>query len=348
VTAKQLERRRLRLGDILLEKSGGGPKQPVGRVVFVDEELEDAVCANFVQLVRADPELVEPRYLFYLFWLSHLSGESLQFQAATTGIRNLRTKDYLARKVALPSLETQRRAVAVLDGMYDTSRAAARVAASAEEVYLASLRERFDALTSRGQSVSLGDVAELTLGKMLSGVSKTGVDEFPYLRNADVQWDALRFSDIKTMNFSPEQQEKFSLHAGDVLVCEGGEVGRSAVVEADLDGIFYQKALHRVRVGDSLLPRFFMHYMRYCSLTGRFAALSSQLTIAHLTQEKLQRLDVPVAALAEQDALVAMLDSAMASARAAAQTARCANALRASAAKEFLPGELSLTALACA
>ncbi len=102
VTKKQLASRQLQHGDILLEKSGGGPKQPVGRVIFIDTEFDESVCANFVQLVRPNPNKVVSKFLFMLMWLKHSIGETLSFQSQTTGIRNLRTTDYLDQLVVIP------------------------------------------------------------------------------------------------------------------------------------------------------------------------------------------------------------------------------------------------------
>jgi hypothetical protein len=115
VTERQLARRQLRPDDILLEKSGGGPQQPVGRVCLVDAVDGPAVCSNFVQLVRPDPLRVEPRFLFYMMWFWHQQGTTLEYQAATTGIRNLRTKDYLARPVRVPPRHVQQRVVELVE-----------------------------------------------------------------------------------------------------------------------------------------------------------------------------------------------------------------------------------------
>ena len=118
VTRKQLAGRELQQGDILLEKSGGGPKQPVGRVLFIGQEMPQTVCANFVQLIRCNGERAEPRFLFLRLWLDHLTGLTQAFQAATTGIRNLRTKDYLLREIAVPPIEEQKRIVDLI-GSFD-------------------------------------------------------------------------------------------------------------------------------------------------------------------------------------------------------------------------------------
>ncbi len=115
IKQSQLNSRELRPNDILLEKSGGGPDQPVGRVVFVNSKIpQKTVCSNFVQLIRPNPELVEPLYLFQVMWRWHLVNRTLEFQAQTTGIRNLRTPDYMQQIIQLPPLIEQRRIVGLI------------------------------------------------------------------------------------------------------------------------------------------------------------------------------------------------------------------------------------------
>lgn len=115
IKRSQLKSRELGHGDILLEKSGGGPDQPVGRVVFVTSKIPPrTVCSNFVQLIRPNRELVDPLFLFHLMWRWHAINRTLEFQAQTTGIRNLRTPDYLEQVVQLPPLLEQRRIVALI------------------------------------------------------------------------------------------------------------------------------------------------------------------------------------------------------------------------------------------
>ena len=115
IKRSQLKSRELSHGDILLEKSGGGPDQPVGRVVFVTSKIPPrTVCSNFVQLIRPNRELVDPLFLFHLMWRWHSINRTLEFQAQTTGIRNLRTPDYLEQVVQLPPLLEQSRIVALI------------------------------------------------------------------------------------------------------------------------------------------------------------------------------------------------------------------------------------------
>ena len=142
VTARQLASRQLAPGDILLEKSGGGPKQPVGRVVFVENPVDPTVCANFVQLVRPNPTRINPRYLFFRMWHWHSAGRTLEYQSQTTGIRNLRTKDYLAQSIVLPAIDEQDAFVALLlaaVGMAYTASDGAEASSSVRSSLLADL-----------------------------------------------------------------------------------------------------------------------------------------------------------------------------------------------------------------
>ncbi|WP_121180274.1 restriction endonuclease subunit S [Nocardiopsis sp. Huas11] len=121
VPASQFRSRQLAAGDILVEKSGGTPTRSVGRVVQVSPEdlYRPTIGANFLQLLRADPSKVSPRYLFWILWASHRRGDGFDFQRASTNIRNLQTKAYLARGVDLPQRDTQEEIASTLNGLLD-------------------------------------------------------------------------------------------------------------------------------------------------------------------------------------------------------------------------------------
>ncbi len=151
ITARQLSSRSLRRGDVLLEKSGGGPKQPVGRVVWVDEDRPDAVCANFIQLVRPSSDRVDPRYLFLRLWNLHRTGRTLPLQTQTTGIRNLRTKEYLSQPFAIPEPHYQTELASTMDALIEAARSAEQVRAVVE-----GLRAAIVARTLSGDAISEG------------------------------------------------------------------------------------------------------------------------------------------------------------------------------------------------
>ena len=88
---------------------------------------------------------------------------------------------------------------------------------------------------------------DVQLGKMLSAEASAGADQRPYLRNVNVQWDRIEVVELATMEFDEADRRRFALRPGDLLVCEGGEVGRAAIWHGELEECYFQKALHRIR-----------------------------------------------------------------------------------------------------
>ena len=150
---------------------------------------------------------------------------------------------------------------------------------------------------------------EVALGKMLDAKRVTGESSGRYLRNVDVQWDQVNVTDLPEMDFAPSERNRYLLRPGDLLVCEGGEVGRTAIWRAELDECFYQKAIHRVRPSsDSEIPRFFFYLMYVLASRGVFAAGGNPNTIGHLTAVQLRHYRVPFPTTAEQRAIADFLD----------------------------------------
>ena len=120
VEAKKLAKRRLQFGDIILEKSGGGPKQPVGRVALFDKEDGDYSFSNFTAALRVlDPRELDFRFLHRFLHWTYLSGVTEGMQSHSTGIRNLDGDAYKAIKISFPRLPEQRRIVGILDEAFE-------------------------------------------------------------------------------------------------------------------------------------------------------------------------------------------------------------------------------------
>lgn len=108
----------------------------------------------------------------------------------------------------------------------------------------------------------VGDLFDVQLGKMLNQVATEKNPQFPYLGNSNVKWGRFDLSDLKKMHFSEKEIEKFTLKYGDIVMCEGGEVGRCAIWKDSDSTIFYQKALHRLRSRGRIEPEFFQSFMQ--------------------------------------------------------------------------------------
>jgi type I restriction enzyme, S subunit len=150
---------------------------------------------------------------------------------------------------------------------------------------------------------------EVALGKMLDEKKITGRSLASYLRNVDVQWGSINVVDLPQMDFGDVDEERYGLLPGDLLTCEGGEVGRSAIWTGNLQPCFYQKALHRIRartIEDT--TRFLFYVFRAAADQRVFTASEGRSTIAHLTAEALRRYVLPFPPVSEQEAISDFLD----------------------------------------
>lgn len=149
----------LRPGDILLEKSGGGPAQPVGRVCLFKGDSESHSFGNFIARLRPKPEVMS-EYLFYFLWRFHAIGMTSHYQKQTTGIRNLEFKRYLGIEVPVAPLDEQRRIVDFLSRAEGIVRLRREAQKKAAELVPAIFLEMFGdlAATPKGwRKIKLGD-----------------------------------------------------------------------------------------------------------------------------------------------------------------------------------------------
>jgi type I restriction enzyme, S subunit len=159
--------------------------------------------------------------------------------------------------------------------------------------------------------VSVADVAEARLGKMLDRSKNKGVPR-RYLRNASVRWFDFDLSDILEMRFEDSELAEFELRAGDVLICEGGEPGRAAVWDEREPNIYFQKAIHRVRFDQLVDPHYFVNALRASADDGRLAEFFTGVGIKHLTGKGLEQYVFPLPPLDEQRRIVTKLQELMA------------------------------------
>lgn len=150
----------------------------------------------------------------------------------------------------------------------------------------------------------------IELGKMLDESRISGKYLIPYLRNIDVQWDEINTQDLPVMDIRPDEFCRYLVQPGDLLVCEGGDVGRAAIVVDGMELLGYQKALHRLRIVDSSREnsRFMYYTLCWASGTGLFLADGNPNTIPHLTGEKLRRYRFPCPSIKEQRSIAEWLD----------------------------------------
>lgn len=150
----------------------------------------------------------------------------------------------------------------------------------------------------------------IELGKMLDEKKLTKTSLIPYLRNQDVQWDRINTYDLPEMDIHPEELDRYTIRHGDLLVCEGGDVGRAAIWRGENAVFGYQKALHRLRHRSPSedTAAFFFFSLLTAKQRGVFEESDSKATIAHLPAEKFRQYRFAFPPLDEQNAIAAKLD----------------------------------------
>ena len=149
--------------------------------------------------------------------------------------------------------------------------------------------------------VPAGSLLDIQLGKMLSKQARNGCHPQPYLANYNVRWGGFDLDEVQQMDFYGKEVAKFRLQQGDLLVCEGGEVGRCAVWEEQIKPCFFQKALHRVRpTGENIDIYFIMYFLHYAVSSPMMVFYVGQSSISHFTREQFLKFPIALPPLREQ------------------------------------------------
>ena len=153
---------------------------------------------------------------------------------------------------------------------------------------------------------SILSIAEVELGKTLDKAKNTGT-YYPYLRSVNIKWDDVDLTDVKEMKFEENELTRYSIKKNDLLICEGGDVGRCCIWNSEQD-IYYQNALHRVRFYGNCHPKYFLYIMMYLESIGYLKRISNGVTIKHLTKNILASIPFLLPPLAEQQRIVEAIE----------------------------------------
>lgn len=158
------------------------------------------------------------------------------------------------------------------------------------------------------EKVLLGEVTDSCLGKMLDQEKNRGEYQ-PYLANVDVRWGSFNLDDLSEMRFEKDEQERYGLKYGDLVVCEGGEPGRCAIWKNQIPNMKIQKALHRVRVHDCLDYRYLYYWFLLAGKTGGLEQYFTGATIKHMPGQKLKSVVIDKPPIGIQRSIADVLSS---------------------------------------
>ena len=351
IEQRHLAKKKLKWGDIIIERSGGGPKQPVGRVVFFDLNDGKYCFSNFTSRLRVvDENTVSPFYLFFYLLYFYHSGQTRKLQRRTVGIRNLSFEDYKDARIPLPPLPEQRAIAHVLQTIQE--------AKSTRQRELALERERkaalMDYLFSYGtkdeprkqteigeipeswEVAKLGEITEIIMGQSPKGDTYNtdgkgeplinGPAEFGSEYPTPVQWTSKPTKLCKDGDilFCVRGNTTGRMNIADQRYCIGRGIAaiRERIQKSDTLFIrnlleYERSSLYRIAIGGgSTFPNISTAHLK--NYTIALPSISEQSQIAEI----LQAFDAKIAALEKEaerldELFHAMLDELMTGQRSA-------------------------------
>ncbi len=318
VEQSQFQKRKLQYGDIILEKSGGGPKQPVGRVVIFDKTEGDFSFSNFTSVIRIkNKNEVDFNFLHRYLFLEYISGATEKMQSHSTGIRNLKFDEYKEIEIPLPPLPEQQRIVSILD---ETFSAIAKAKANAEQ----NLKNAKDLFESYLQGVfengnwETKPIQEVT--KVINGYAFASKDFKP-----TNSIKSIKITNVGVKEFVEEADnylpEKFKDTLQDVQVKQGNIVIaltrtiisaglKVAVVPESYDGALVNQRVAALVPKEKLVNQKFLYYYLTTSGVAKYVLDHvNTLMQPNLSINDLKNMPVPIPKVEQQQTMVSKIDA---------------------------------------
>ncbi|MFA6423915.1 MAG: restriction endonuclease subunit S [Candidatus Magasanikbacteria bacterium] len=317
VEKKQFEKRKLICGDVILEKSGGGPKQPVGRVIIFNKDKGSFSFSNFTSVIRIkDPKELNFNFLHRFLFFSYISGITEKMQSHSTGIRNLDSKLYKNIDIPLPSLHEQHHIVKILDEVF------AKVAKAKEDVeknlqnskalFESYLQSVFTNPRKDWDEKKLGEVCNFVRGPFGGSLRKSIFKKEGYV--VYEQQHAIYNQFSKVRYFIDEnkfnEMKRFELRSGDLIMSCSGTMGKIAIAPVGIKKGIINQALLKLSPNKDLINVFLKNWMESAVFQNDLKKYTKGAAIKNVVSVKiLKGIKIYIPKLAEQKLIISKLDA---------------------------------------
>ncbi|EAI0686889.1 restriction endonuclease subunit S [Campylobacter upsaliensis] len=282
-------------------------------------------------IVAIPNEKILPNFVSYLFKSKIMIGE---FDKNSYGLcldmNNLRYDDFRNIKIPLPPLQEQKEIAEFLDSKCEKI----QNYIDKKQKLITLLQEKKQALINEVVTKGLNPniefknsgiaylgliphhwevkklkyVGKVVLGKMLCNEHQKGYSHCYYLKSKNLQWLNVEVSQIEKMWFSEYEKSLYRIKKDDLLVSEGGEVGKTCIWNNELAECYIQNSVHKITLNKFNNAKFFLYLFFTYGKLGVFDSVVSRVSIAHLVLEKLVNVDMVVPPLQEQKQIANFLD----------------------------------------
>jgi type I restriction enzyme S subunit len=330
IEKRHIIKKQLKPGDIIIERSGGGPSQPVGRVVFFERDSETFCFSNFTSRLRViDQKKVDSRFLHQYLFYFHSIGKTNELQQRTTGIRNLMFEDYKKSIIPLPPLPEQHAIATTLRTVQEAKEKTDDVIAATKVLKAAMMKHLFKygpvspedtervALkeTDIGQVpkewkvVKIGDIIQ----KTQYGLSIRGeqVGQYPILRMNNLGNGLIDTNDLQYVNIDENNLHNFQLNRGDILFNRTNSyelVGKTSIFNLDKTFVFASYLVRIIPDFYKLFPEYLNYYLNWGETQARLKLLASRgVSQSNINATKLRDFSIPFPSLSIQKQIATIL-----------------------------------------
>ena len=325
ITKKNIDEKYLRPGDIILEKSGGSDKQPVGRVIFFDGPERTYLFNNFTGLLRVkDTSKWWPRYVFYSLYANYRRGGTREYENKTTGLHNLKTDAYVSRyEVVEVSYARQKQICELLELIVGVIRLRRQELQELDDLIKARFVEMFgdpELNPKKWPIKTLGDVLSVEpqngLYKPQSDYVHDGTG-IPILRiDAFYDGKVTDLSGLKRLNCTDTERSRYLLVENDIVINRVNSLeylGKCAWITGLIEPTVFESNMMRFHVDESrinpcYITRLLCSPFIYKQILNRAKKAVNQASINQRDVQNLKILIPPVELQKQYAAFVAQVD----------------------------------------
>ncbi len=373
IKLSNIEKRKLVEGDILVEISGGGPEQPVGRTVMIDKTVLSykpdipKICTNFLRLIRPK-DYVDSKFLNLFLKLFYYSGEIVNYQGGSNNLRNLKFPDFIKINFPLPPKPTQQAIVSKIEELFselDKGIENLHTAQQQLKTYRQSvLKWAFEGKLTN-ENVKEGELPKgwkwVTIDHLLSHPKK-GMATGPFgtmLKKSEHQKSGIPVLGIENIGegvfqmpnkiFVTDEKafelKNFRVKENDIIISRSGTVGEICLLPKSMENSIISTNLIRVSLNLEIInPKYFVYLFQGGKVRQQVFDLCKGSSRAFLNQTILNSLDFPYCSIKEQNNIIQEIESRFSVAdkmeESITQSLQQAEALRQSILKKAFEGEL--------
>ena len=303
ITKKDISEKYLQSGDIIIEKSGGSDKQPVGRVIYFDGPENTYLFNNFTGLLRVrDKNEWFPRYVFYSLFANYKKGGTRPFENKTTGLHNLKTDDYVSRyEITEIPLNKQVAICAQLDQILKVINLRRKEISNLDDL----IKARFVEMFGDPETNSKG-WAEISLSEKLNvlGGYAFKSDQFEETGGIPV----LRIGNINSGYFKPVNMvywkedrslERYAMYPGDLVMSLTGTVGKDDYGNVCILGNAYEmyylnQRNAKLELKDGLDKYYLAELLKFSQVKKKLTGISRGVRQANISNKDILNLGAPI------------------------------------------------------